>query len=24
VIAWGLVEMVLGITAGAWVYREEA
>lgn len=24
VIAWGLVEMTLGITAGAWVYREEA
>jgi hypothetical protein len=24
VIAWGFVEIVLGITAGAWVYREEA
>jgi hypothetical protein len=24
VIAWGLLEMTLGITAGAWVYREEA
>ena len=23
-VAWGLIEMALGITTGAWVYREEA